>query len=545
MKRNKWIFTLLLIGAVGFISIAATRSNIYKQIRKSQSLINDVYRYLITHYVDDLDIEKYTRISIDNMLMDLDPYTVFMEKEEKSGIELLTKGKYGGVGIQIGKREKELTVISPMDDSPAKRMGILSGDVIVKIDTVDVSSVSMDEAAKLIRGQKGTIVVLTIDRFGVDELMDFPLTREEIKVKDVSYSGLIDESTGYIRLTRFSRNSAIEMKKAVDELMAIGINSLVIDLRDNPGGLLNSAVDILDLFIEKDELLVWTEGKTEKSKRQYFSKSNPTVPSDLKVAVLINNGSASASEIVAGTLQDFDRAIIVGRQSFGKGLVQTVYPLDKDRSLKMTTAKYYIPSGRLIQKDGYLPDELFVNDEEEDSLFFTIGGRQVSSGGGISPDYSVDLKLTFPVTSACLRRGLFFTYVQKNKHTYSSFDDVTHNQYLMSHFESFVDSMELDIRMKGEIPYLEAKEVLMDLDSTNVNIQDAVGLIDEYFENKTETQFSVEYEDLKRWLLSEFANQYDGKAGQFNVVSKKDNDIQKAIQVMNDPVVYTESFIPQ
>ena len=253
MKRNKWIFTLLLIGAVGFISIAATRSNIYKQIRKSQSLINDVYRYLITDYVDDLDIEKYTRISIDNMLMDLDPYTVFMEKEEKSGIELLTKGKYGGVGIQIGKREKELTVISPMDDSPAKRMGILSGDVIVKIDTVDVSSVSMDEAAKLIRGQKGTIVVLTIDRFGVDELMDFPLTREEIKVKDVSYSGLIDESTGYIRLTRFSRNSAIEMKKAVDELMAIGINSLVIDLRDNPGGLLNSAVDILDLFIEKDE----------------------------------------------------------------------------------------------------------------------------------------------------------------------------------------------------------------------------------------------------------------------------------------------------
>lgn len=545
MKRNKWIISLVIIGAIGFVSIAATRSNIYKQIRKSQSLMNDVYRYLITHYVDDLDIEKYTRTSIDNMLMDLDPYTVYMEKEEKSSIELLTKGKYGGVGIQIGKREKELTVISPMDDSPAKRMGILSGDVIVKIDTVDVSSVSMDEAAKLIRGQKGTVVVLTIDRFGVDELMDFALTREEIKVKDVSYSGLIDESTGYIRLTRFSRNSAIEMKKAVDELMATGMSSLVLDLRDNPGGLLNSAVDILDLFIEKDELLVWTKGKTEKSKRQYYSKSNSTIPSDLKVAVLINNGSASASEIVAGTLQDFDRAIIVGRQSFGKGLVQTVYPLDKDRSLKMTTAKYYIPSGRLIQKDGYLPDDLFLSLEDEDSLFYTIGGRKVSSGGGISPDYTVELKRASPVASACLRRGLFFTFVQKNKHHYSLFDDVLLNENLMSQFESFVDSMELDIRMKGEIPYLEARETLMDLDSTHVNIRDAVSLIDDYFDNKTETQFSVESEDLKRWLLAEFANHYEGKTGRFNVVSKTDDDIQKAIQVMSNPIVYTESFIPQ
>lgn len=533
------------MGVIGFLSLAATSSNIYKQIRKSQSLINDVYRYLITHYVDDLDIEKYTRVSIDNMLMDLDPYTVFMEKEEKSGIELLTKGKYGGVGIQIGKREKELTVISPMDDSPAKRMGILSGDVIVKIDTVDVSSVSMDEAAKLIRGKKGTIVVLTIDRFGVDELMDFPLTREEIKVKDVSYTGMIDESTGYIRLTRFSRNSAYEMKKAVDELMVIGMNGLVIDLRDNPGGLLNSAVDILDLFIEKNELLLWTKGKTEKSKRQYYSRSNPTIPSDLKVAVLINNGSASASEIVAGTLQDLDRAIIVGRQSFGKGLVQTVYPLDKERSLKMTTAKYYIPSGRLIQKEGYLPDDLFLSSEEEDSLFYTIGGRKVLSGGGITPDYSVELKHSGPIASACLRRGLFFTYVQKNKHAYSSFDEVAMNQNLMSHFESFVDSMELDIRMKGEIPYLEAKEMLMDMDSTNVNIQDALTLIDRYFKNKTDSQFSVENEDLNQWLLGEFANQFDGKAGRFNVVSQKDSDIQKALKIMNNPVVYTESFIPQ
>ena len=343
MKKNKWIYVSLFILTLGIVSVASTNSNIYKQVRESQSLINNVYQYLITHYVEDLDVEKFTSVSINNILMDLDPYTVYMEKEEKSGIELLTKGKYGGVGIQIGKREKQLTVISPMDNSPAKRMGILSGDVIVKIDSVEVETLSMDDAAKLIRGKKGTIVVLSIDRFGIDDLIEFPLTREEIKVKDVSYSGMIDEETGYIRLTRFSRNSARDMKKAIQKLMDSDMSGLVLDLRDNPGGLLNSAVDILDMFIDKKELLVQTKGRTKRSMRQYYAKNDPIVPAHLKIAVLINSGSASASEIVAGALQDFDRAVIVGRQSFGKGLVQTVYPLDKDRSLKITTAKYYIP----------------------------------------------------------------------------------------------------------------------------------------------------------------------------------------------------------
>lgn len=545
MKRNNWVWSLLFITGLGLVSFGATKSNIYKQIRQSQSLINDVYRYLITHYVDDLDIEKYTRVSIDNMLLDLDPYTVYMEKEEKSGIELLTKGKYGGVGIQIGKREDDLTVISPMDDSPAKRMGILSGDVIVKIDTTDVSSVSMDEAAKLIRGKKGTTVVLTIDRFGIDELLEFSLKREEIKVKDVSYSGMMDETTGYVRLTRFSRNSATEMKNAVKDLLNQNMTELIIDLRDNPGGLLNSAVDILDLFIDKGEIVVWTEGKTDRSSRQYYSESNPMVPENVKVAVLINNGSASASEIVAGTLQDFDRAIIVGRKSFGKGLVQTVYPLDKDRSLKLTTAKYYIPSGRLIQKDGYLPKDLILNDDKSDSLFYTIGGRKVNSGGGITPDYEVERTLASPVTSACIRRGLFFTYVNSHKHQYESFEDVLGDSDLIAHFETFVDTMELDVKMKGEIPYLESREALMELDSTHTSIQEAIAIMDTYFEEKADNQYSVELDELYGWLLAEFAQQFDGKRGRFNQVSGKDDDIQKALEILANPVVYTESFLPQ
>ncbi|MBT3732129.1 MAG: S41 family peptidase [Candidatus Marinimicrobia bacterium] len=545
MKKNKWIYVSLFILTLGIVSVASTNSNIYKQVRESQSLINNVYQYLITHYVEDLDVEKFTSVSINNILMDLDPYTVYMEKEEKSGIELLTKGKYGGVGIQIGKREKQLTVISPMDNSPAKRMGILSGDVIVKIDSVEVETLSMDDAAKLIRGKKGTIVVLSIDRFGIDDLIEFPLTREEIKVKDVSYSGMIDEETGYIRLTRFSRNSARDMKKAIQELMDSDMSGLVLDLRDNPGGLLNSAVDILDMFIDKKELLVETKGKTKRSRRQYYAKKDPIIPEHLKVAVLINSGSASASEIVAGALQDFDRAVIVGRQSFGKGLVQTVYPLDKDRSLKITTAKYYIPSGRLIQKEGQIPDDLLLNVEDEDTLFYTIGGRKVVGGGGISPDYAIELAEASPLTSACFRRGVFFSFVQKNKQLYDNFDAVMNDNRLMDTFEYFVNEADLDIHLKGETPYLEARNSFMEMDSTNATFLEAIALLDGYYEDVSQNQFKEEVTVVRKWLLAEFAEKFDGKSGRFSVLSQKDNDIQKALEILADPVVYSEIFIPQ
>ena len=201
------------------IFIGADKKDIYKKVRKNQALINDVYRNLILNYVDDIDLDAFTKMSINNMLYDLDPYTVYLEKEERSGIEMLTKGKYGGVGIQIGKREKVLTVISPMENSPAKRAGIISGDKIIKIDDKETEGLSMDDAAKLIRGEKGSNVVLSIQRVGESDLIEFNLTRENIKVKDISFSGMLDDQTGYIRLTRFSRNSDKEMKKALQKLL--------------------------------------------------------------------------------------------------------------------------------------------------------------------------------------------------------------------------------------------------------------------------------------------------------------------------------------
>ena len=528
-----------------FVAIAATKQDIYRKIKDSQRTINSVYKYLITHYVDDIDLEKFTNMSIDNMLSDLDPYTVYLVDDQKSNLDMLTKGKYGGVGIQIGKRDDAITVIAPTEDSPAKRAGIMAGDILIKIDGNDTKSMSMEDAAKLIRGKEGTDVTLTIERFSEGAPLDFILTREDIPVKDVSYYGMLDETIGYIRLNRFSKNSAAEVEKAIVSLSNNDLSSIVLDLRDNPGGLLNSAVSILDMFIEKDELLVWTSGKARQSNKKYFSKSDPIVSDDIQIAVLINGGSASASEIVAGVMQDLDRGIVVGRQSFGKGLVQTVYNLDRNKALKVTTAKYYIPSGRLIQRDGYLPEEILADTVKADSLFETVGGREVKGGKGITPDYVIENDERKPILFASLRKGLFFSYVQKNKHLYDSYESVKNDPVLISKIENYIMSHEedLDIKLDGENNYIDAREKLMLLDSNDISITGAIDLLDSYFEEKAITQFDREKNDINEWMLMEFAKHFDGEEGRMSVSKTIDNDISKAISILEDPFTYRDVFI--
>ena len=544
MRKFKFVRYILVSSLlISFLYPKGSTKDIYKQVRKNQSLINDVYRYIITNYVDDIDLDTFTKMSINNMLRELDPYTTYMENEEKDGIEMLTRGKYGGVGIQIGVREKQLTVLAPMDNSPAKRAGILSGDKIIKIDNQETMDYNIDDAAKLIRGKKGTDVKLSIQRYGESELIDFVLTRESIAVKDISYFGMLDETTGYIRLTRFSRNSDKEMKGALESLLSQQMSGLILDLRDNPGGLLNSAVNILDFFTEKGELLVWTEGKTQKLNRKYTSKTDPIVPKEINITVLVNQGSASASEIISGALQDLDRGIVIGRQTFGKGLVQTVFNIDRERSLKITTAKYYIPSGRLIQKSGYLPEDIMADTSSQDTIFYTKGGRLVSGSGGITPDYEVELEEIEPLLSASWRKGLFFNFVQKNKSNYESMAELEQDTSLIHLFEKYLHSSDLDIYMKGENDYLTMKDILFELDSNSVQIQGAMDILDSYFEQIALSQFEQEEEKLYHYLLVEFADYFDGEEGRVKTSSKMDKDIQKAIEILHDPVAFENIFL--
>ena len=537
---RKYFIIIGIIVLCGTALFAVSKADVFKQIAVSQKLINDVYKYIVSNYADEIDVEQFTKKSIRNILNDLDPYTVFMEPEEGEGIDLLTKGKYGGVGMEIGKRDGKITVVAPMADTPTMRAGIISGDVIVKIDTVVVKDMNLNEVARLIRGKKGTKVTLSIQRVGSDGVMKFTMIREDIKVKDVAYTGMLNDRIGYILLTRFSKNAAPGMEKALDQLKKENAEAIILDLRNNPGGLLQSSIDILDMFLPKGEKLLSTKGRTKGSNRTFFSKKDPVISSEIKLAILINEGSASASEIVSGAIQDLDRGVIIGRRSFGKGLVQSVYRLDEDRRLKMTTAKYYIPSGRLIQNPGYAEEEIIINVSEQDSLFATVRGRKVKGGGGIMPDYEIEVHKFGPLTQECWRQGVFFTYVQKRKQNYSSFDEVLQTEGLIEEFYVYLKELDLDVRIVGESQYNEFKTKLTEIDSTNVELNSAFEIIDGFFVREEASLFDKEMEDIRIRLLAEFANHYNGKEGRIQFTLQSDKHVEKAISILDDQVTYRD-----
>ena len=543
-KRYSAIFISLFF--VSIFSFAFTKSDVYRELARSQRLINEVYKSLITRYADRLDTEKFTKIVINNILDDLDPYTVYMEEDEKESLDLLTKGKYGGVGINLGVREKKLTVISPMDNSPAKRKGIIAGDIIVKIDGLLTKEMSLDDAAKQIRGPKGTDVILSIKRFGDEKLIDFTLTRDYITVKDVAYTGMLNDETGYIRLTRFSKNSGPEMRSAIKNLQTENASRIIIDLRDNPGGLLQSAIEILDMITPKGSTLLSTKGRLPESNKNYISRKEPILDEDIKIAILINEGSASASEIIAGAVQDLDRGVVVGTRSFGKGLVQSVYGLDGSgkRNLKVTTAKYYIPSGRLIQKPGYIDDEVIVNDGKEDSLFYTIGGRKVKGGGGISPDYEVEMPNATPLVLECWRKGLFFNFAQERQHRYDSYEDALADVTILDDFKSYIDTQDVDVNTEGEKDLEKAREKILSLDSTNIDLTHAFDFLETFIIDHEAILFDEEVDLLKRRLFLELIGIMEGSEYRVKESIKDDPVVMKAKEILQDPIAYTSSFIP-
>lgn len=540
-KKKKVLISVFLAGFV-FIIIGASNSDTYRSIARSQRIINEVYKHLIVNYVDELDTDEFTKTSINNMLSDLDPYTVYLESEDRDNLDMLTHGKYGGVGIQLGKRDDHLTVISPMEDSPAMRAGILSGDIISKIDEEEVKDISLDDAAKLIRGKKGTTVVLTIIRIEKEEPIEFYLTRTDIMVQDVPYAEMINDDIGYIVLTRFSKNAPMEMKNALRSLIDQGMNNLILDLRNNPGGLLSAAIEILELIFPKGEKLLWTKGRAKESNREFISRKNPLLDSKIKIAVLINEGSASASEIVSGVIQDLDRGIVIGNKSFGKGLVQSVYGIDQKRSLKVTTAKYYIPSGRLIQKPDYLNEKVIKSIAMKDSVFTTKGGRNVEGGGGITPDYIVEDVQVGPLTRECWRKSYFFSFARENKNIFQSFEDVLNNEKLMDTFSDYLANHELEIKIDGQSQFEQSKEKLKKYDDKNAKLNYAFKMIDEFIVKTEKSLFENEYSDLEKGVFTNFAQIFDGNKGRIRFNVGQDEVINKARQLLQDKMAYLETF---
>lgn len=536
--KHRSLFVLVIIGIVLGSSWFAF-GDYYSDLSTKLKLFNNLYKELIVNYVDEINPNALMEASIDGMLDKLDPYTVYLEREEQHGIRTLTKGEYGGVGIQIGVRSDTLTVIAPMEGTPAARAGIQAGDKVLQIDTVDTGTLRLAKAAELMRGEPGTSVTLTIRRPGVSERIPFALTREVIKVHDIAIAQFIDDGIAYIKLNSFSKNSAPDLKSAIQDLGTDQIHGLILDLRDNPGGLLTSALDIVDMFVDEGQEVLSTKGRTEKSNQTFRSHRPPIIPTDVPMAVLVNGGSASASEIVSGVLQDLDRAVIVGRETFGKGLVQTVVPISNDAAIKITTAKYYIPSGRLIQKQDYFDDNIVQDYAQEDTLFYTKNHRKVYGGGGITPDVSVQSDTMGKVVRDIWRKSYLFQYAvdYHNQHPAKNWPfTVNHTDY--KNFVAFVH----DRGYKYKTEQTRAFETfLATMDSTALTRSDlasAKNTFDNYLDESGRWDESAVEPWILRGLKMEYASLYDGNKARIRESLEYDKSYKTALSILEDQTDY-------
>ena len=424
MKLNKKAIigiSLLCILAVAAIFVMAgdreekQRETVFQNLEQFGAVLDKILNY----YVDEIDAEKLIKAAIDGMLDQLDEHSVYMDSYEYENLMIDTKGEFGGLGMTIGTAAGYPIVVSTLDDTPAYRVGIQGGDKIVEIEGVSTKDWKSEQAVTKLRGREGTQVTITVTREGLPDTLHYTITRETIRVPSISYSANLD-GIGYIRVARFAERTARELDAIIRDLENQKVKGLIIDLRSNPGGLLESAREVSELFLEKDKLIVYTESRIPSHNLKYYSRSTK-IHDEVPVVVLVNGASASASEIVAGALQDWDRAVIVGQTSFGKGSVQTVFMVSRD-ALKLTTAKYFTPSGRCIHKDRPRADEeLMIEDiapadtakaktDEPRKEFHTAAGRTVFGAGGITPDWEIELPNFTSFQRNLELRGLFFNF---------------------------------------------------------------------------------------------------------------------------------------
>jgi carboxyl-terminal processing protease len=517
----------------------------FLQVNKSIDVFGRVYKEITSNYVDEINPGKFMNAGIEAMLASLDPYTVYIDKEEGDEVELLTSGKYGGIGVTIGYRENSIQVITVMDGYSAQRQGVLPGDRILEVDGLSVADKKPEEVRNLTRGTPGTEVRLLISREGEPEPLLFVLIREEIRLKNVTYNDYMRDGIGYVRVERFSRKAGEEMRQAIKDLQARGqLSGLVIDVRGNPGGLLDAAVDVVSKFVPKGTLIVSTRGRRPDADKEYRSVEEPLLP-DVPLVVLTDRGSASASEIVAGSMQDLDRALIVGERTFGKGLVQTILPLNFGAQLKVTTARYYTPSGRSIQEVDYeRRDGLGMFTAYADSTrreFRTMGGRKVYEHGGISPDSTVLPEGEGPMIEALKRKSLFFRFV--NKYLGEAKDSILMEitDAMLSEFKSFLREVDFDFDEKTGAKLKELRSTAEELHYGQAMIAN-LDKLSQDFEREKERAFERYEDHIKHYLEVELASRTGGEQGRIAASLKGDSQLEVAVRLLKDKNEYEEKI---
>ncbi|WP_079687196.1 S41 family peptidase [Ohtaekwangia koreensis] len=540
-RRIKWPL-ILVLGVV--LAFAFRRpAEKYFDIAKSLDIFATLFKEINAYYVDEVEPQKLIRKGIDGMLESLDPYTDYIPEDEIESFRISTTGQYGGIGALIGIINKKTVVTFPYKDFPAYRSGIKVGDEIISVDGKDVQGKSTSDVSALLKGQPKTEIEIKVRRYGQKDDLTFKIKREKISIDNLAYYGLVESEIGYIRLDDFTSGAANEVSSALIELKQKGAKKIILDLRENPGGLLHEAVNVVSLFIPRGEVVVSTKGKVEEWNKTYTTLNSP-VDTQIPMIVLVSEGSASASEIVAGSLQDYDRAVLVGKKTFGKGLVQTTRPLAYNSQLKVTTAKYYVPSGRCIQALDYThrKDDGTV-ERVADSLkseFKTKQGRKVYDGGGLDPDVTVEYEPVGTVTSALISSGWVFEFASRYCAENSNQPDLKSFHLTDNDYEKFMKLIK-----ENKFSYSTSLErntkLLIETARKEKYYNELEGQLN-LLKNKIDAGKSTDMirfkSEIKQILEEQIAFHYSQNDGQAEVSLPRDKAVLEARRILNDASAY-------
>jgi carboxyl-terminal processing protease len=550
MVKKSWFFIVSISVTVLVLSAATFRNDNLFQIAKNLDIFATLFKEVNTYYVDPIDPELLINAGIKGMLGSLDPYTDYIPSANLEDYRTVTTGQYGGIGALVGQRNGQSVVIYPYEGFPAQKAGLQIGDIVTKIDGQPIAGMSNNETSKLLKGKSDTPIMLTIKRYGNEQEKEFQLFRENITIKNVPYSGMVDKQTGYIKLSDFTTDAGLEVKNALKDLKSEGASSIILDLRGNPGGLLDQAIEIANLFIPKGGTVVSTKGKTDNWDQKYIATLEPFEPS-LPLVVLTDRSSASAAEIVSGVIQDYDRGVLVGRRTFGKGLVQSTRSLAFDAQLKLTTAKYYIPSGRCIQAIDYslrredgsvgtIPDSLKMP-------FKTMNNRVVYDGGGIQPDINVEQPKYASISYQLISSNIIFDYATMY-HFENPTKPVSARSFSLSETEynDFSDWV-----LKKEFNYVtKVEKEIEDLEKNAKDekyyemVQKDIESLKAQLSQQKINDFTRFKPEIKELLEQEIITRYYYQSGVIEYTFSKDQDILRALNIISDQQKFGQILKP-
>lgn len=546
-NRKITLSLLVVIGLLGTVwVIRHDRAQAVGDQQYDLKLLQQVVDRIRAKYVDDLNEGEAIDAAIRGMLGTLDPYTEFLAKKQSDEMKMMQiQGKYGGLGIRIQKQENALVVVALFDDTPAFDVGLQTGDRIVRIEEASTADIDVSQAADLLRGSPGTSVKISVSREGEDAFIDFTVTRAIITIPVVPYVGMLEGDTGYIKLNQFTEDASMQVEQALKRLQARGADGYLLDLRGNPGGLLEQAVDVAGKFLPEDRLIVYTMGRPGSDRRSYHAPESYTLE-DTPLVVLVDRFSASASEIVAGAIQDWDRGVVAGQPTFGKASVQQIFPMNQGTALKITTARYYTPSGRLIQKTGERTGESVASDSapgetdgSDRTSYETRIGRTVYGGGGIAPDVEIEVPAYPNLIRALNNQSMFIKfaihYVSNNPEADPSTFDVTDE--MIDAFRRFVETRSFTYASVAEQSLDELEEIVRDrapADDVMASLADLRGKLN----RQRELEYSRHRDLLVARIGTEISAKLWGTAGRYAFAARHDPQIRASLEILNDEREY-------